>query len=255
MVLNVLWIAFFLVACVAGTIQLISGNSDIYKTMIDGVFEAARTSVDISIGLIGIMSLFMGIMMIGERAGAVNLLSRIMAPLFTKLFPELPKNHPAMGHMMMSFSANMLGLDNAATPFSLKAMKSLQEVNPKKEVASNSQIMFMVLNASGLTIIPVSIIAQRATLNSKYPTEVFLPILMTTFAATMVAMAVTAFWQRFNRRQWITIILVGAIGAVFMAGFGYLLMYKLNAESARVFSNVVSNGIILLIFVVFILGG
>jgi spore maturation protein SpmA len=255
MVLNVLWIAFFLVACVAGTIQLIGGNGDIYKTMIDGVFEAARTSVDISIGLIGIMSLFMGIMMIGERAGAVNLLSRIMAPLFSKLFPELPKNHPAMGHMMMSFSANMLGLDNAATPFSLKAMKSLQEVNPKKEVASNSQIMFMVLNASGLTIIPVSIIAQRATLHSKYPTEVFLPILMTTFVATMVAMAVTAFWQRFNRRQWITIIIVGVVGAVFMAGFGYLLMYKLNAESARVFSNVVSNGIILLIFVVFILGG
>jgi spore maturation protein SpmA len=223
--------------------------------MIDGVFDAARTSVDLSIGLIGIMALFLGILMIGEKAGAVNLLSRITAPLFSKLFPELPRNHPAMGHMMMSFSANMLGLDNAATPFSLKAMKSLQEVNPIKDTASNSQIMFMVLNASGLTIIPVSIIAQRATLNSKYPTEIFIPVLMATFVATMVAMSVTALWQKFTRKQWIVIFIVGAVGAVLMAGLGYFLRYYLSSESAGSFSKVVSNGIILLIFVLFILGG
>jgi spore maturation protein SpmA len=255
MILNYLWIAFFLVACLAGTIRLLGGNLEIFKVMMDGVFDAARTSVDLSIGLIGIMSLFLGFLMIGEKAGAVNFLSRITAPLFGKLFPELPRNHPAMGHMMMSFSANMLGLDNAATPFSLKAMKSLQELNPIKDTASNSQIMFMVLNASGLTIIPVSIIAQRATLNSKYPTEIFIPILMATFVATMVAMAVTALWQKFTRKQWIVIIIVGAVGAALMAGLGYFLRYYLSNESAGSFSKVISNGIILLIFVLFILGG
>ena len=255
MILNYLWIAFFLVACLAGTVRLLGGNLEIFKIMMDGVFDAARTSVDLSIGLIGIMSLFLGFLMIGEKAGAVNFLSRITAPLFSKLFPELPRNHPAMGHMMMSFSANMLGLDNAATPFSLKAMKSLQELNPLKDTASNSQIMFMVLNASGLTIIPVSIIAQRATLNSKYPTEIFIPILMATFVATMVAMAVTAFWQRFNRRQWMVIIIVGAIGAFLMAALGYFLRYYLSSESASSFSKIISNGAILLVFVLFILGG
>jgi spore maturation protein SpmA len=157
--------------------------------------------------------------------------------------------------MMLSFSANMLGLDNAATPFSLKAMKSLQELNPIKDTASNSMIMFMVLNASGLTIIPVSIIAQRATLNSKYPTEIFIPTLMATFVATMVAMSVTALWQKFTRRQWMVIIIVGAVGAVLMAGLGLLLRYYLSPESAGSFSKVISNGIILLVFVVFILGG
>jgi spore maturation protein SpmA len=255
MILNYLWIAFFLIACLAGTIRLLNGNLEIFKVMMDGVFDAARTSVDISIGLIGLMAVFLGILMIGEKAGAVGLLSRITAPLFNKLFPDLPRNHPAMGHMMMSFSANMLGLDNAATPFSLKAMKSLQELNPVKDTASNAQIMFMVLNASGLTIIPVSIIAQRATMNSKFPTEIFIPILMATFVATMVAMGVTALWQRFTRKQWMVIIVLGAIGAVFLAGIGILLRYYLSNESAGSFSKVVSNGIILLIFVVFILGG
>lgn len=255
MILNYLWIAFFLIAILAGTIRLLNGNLEIFKIMIDGVFDAARTSVDLCIGLIGIMALFLGFLMIAERAGAVNVLSRITAPLFRKLFPELPPSHPAMGHMMMSFSANMLGLDNAATPFSLKAMKSLQELNPIKDTASNSQIMFMVLNASGLTIIPVSIIAQRATLNSKYPTEVFIPILMATFVATMVAMSVTALWQRFNRKQWMVIFTVGFVGAVFMAGLGYFLRNYLSNESAGSFSKIISNGIILLVFALFIIGG
>ncbi len=255
MILNYLWIAFFLIAILAGTVRLLNGNLEIFKIMIDGVFDAARTSVDLCIGLIGIMALFLGFLMIAEKAGAVNLLSRMTAPLFRQLFPELPRNHPAMGHMMMSFSANMLGLDNAATPFSLKAMKSLQELNPIKDTASNSQIMFMVLNASGLTIIPVSIIAQRATLNSKYPTEVFIPILMATFVATMVAMSVTALWQRFNRKQWIVIIIVGFVGAVFMAGLGYFLRTYLSNESAGSFSKIISNGIILLLFALFIIGG
>src|SRR5574343_980315 len=192
MVLNFLWIAFFLIAFVVALIRLLMGATEIFKTMMDGVFDSANTGVTISFGLIGVMSLFLGFMNVGEKAGAVNFLSRLVGPFFGKLFPELPRNHPAMGHMMMNFSANLLGLDNAATPFGLKAMQSLQEINPDKETASNSQIMFMVLHASGLTLIPVSIIAQRIIAGSKNPTEIFIPCLIATFAATMVAMSVTA---------------------------------------------------------------
>src|SRR6201989_536823 len=176
MALNYIWIAFFLLAFVVATIKLIfEGNTEIFKTVVDGIFDSSKTGVDISIGLIGVMSLFLGFMNVGEKAGAINFLSRIVGPFFSKLFPEIPKNHPSLGHILMNFSANLLGLDNAATPFGLKAMQSLQELNPDKETASNSQIMFMVLNASGLTLIPVSIIAQRAILKPKDPTPIFIP--------------------------------------------------------------------------------
>lgn len=255
MVLNYLWIAFFLVAFVVALIRLVMGDTEIFKTLMDGVFNSAKTSVDLSLNLIGIMSLFLGFMQIGERAGAVNFISRIVAPFFGKLFPELPKNHPAMGNMMMSFSANMLGLDNAATPFSLKAMKSLQELNPQKDTASNAQIMFMVLNASGLTIIPVSIIAQRVSAKSANATEIFLPCLLATFVATVVAMVVTAFYQRFDKRQWRAIMLFAAGGAIIMAALGVLLRFYLTGTRAEGFSNIVSNGLIMLFFIVFILGG
>ena len=165
MALNFIWIAFFLFAFVVAVIKLlVEGDTEIFKNIIDGVFDSAKTSVDISIGLVGILSLFLGFMNVGEKAGAINFLSRIVGPFFSKLFPDLPKNHPAMGHMMMNFSANLLGLDNAATPFGLKAMQSLHEVNPEKDTASNSEIMFMVLHASGLTLIPVSIIEQKEIL-------------------------------------------------------------------------------------------
>lgn len=255
MVLNFLWIAFFLIAFIVALIRLLMGDQDVFKSIMDGVFDSAGTSVQIAIGLIGIMALFLGFMKIGEKAGAIRFLSRIVGPFFNKLFPELPKNHPAMGHMMMNFSANLLGLDNAATPFGLKSMESLQEVNSNKDTASNSQIMFMVLHASGLTIIPVAIIAQRAILKSKNPTEIFIPAIICTFVATMVAIGVTALWQRFNRKQWITIILVGAIGSVLLGGMGYFLRYRLSNESATAFSAIVSNGLILLFFIVMILGG
>ncbi len=255
MVLNILWISFFLLAFVVAFIRLLMGETEIFKTMMDGVFNSANSSVTLAVNLIGVMSLFLGFMQIGERAGAVNFISRIVGPFFNKLFPELPKNHPAMGNMMMSFSANMLGLDNAATPFSLKAMKSLQEINPHKDTASNSQIMFMVLNASGLTIIPVSIIAQRVSAKSANATEVFLPCLLATFAATVVAMLVTAFYQRFNSRQWRAILLFAFIGAALMAGLGVLLRFYLTGDRAEGFSNIVSNGLILLFFIVFIIGG
>jgi spore maturation protein SpmA len=255
MVLNILWIAFFLVAFVVALIRLLMGDTEIFKNIMDGVFDSANSGVQISIGLIGIMSLFLGFMNIGERAGAINVLSRIVGPFFRHLFPGLPKNHPAMGHMMMNFSANLLGLDNAATPFGLKAMESLQESNPDKETASDSQIMFMVLHASGLTLIPVSIIAQRVILKSNDPTSIFIPSLIATFAATMVAMSIVAFWQKFNRRQWMAIIAVGLVGALLLGGLGVYLRYYLNNEAASTFSKVVSNGLILLLFIVFILGG
>ena len=255
MVLNFLWIAFFLIAFIVALIRLLMGDTEIFKTMMDGVFESANSGVTISIGLIGVMSLFLGFMNIGEKAGAVNFLSRLVGPFFGKLFPELPRNHPAMGHMMMNFSANLLGLDNAATPFGLKAMQSLQEINPDKETASNSQIMFMVLHASGLTLIPVSIIAQRIIAGSKNPTEIFIPCMIATFVATMVAMSVTAIWQRFTRKQWMAIITVGLVGAVSLSGLGIYLKTYLTNDAASTFSKVVSSGLILLFFIVFILGG
>lgn len=255
MVLNFLWIAFFLIAFIVALIRLLMGDTEIFKTMMDGVFESANSGVTISIGLIGVMSLFLGFMNIGEKAGAVNFLSRLVGPFFGKLFPELPRNHPAMGHMMMNFSANLLGLDNAATPFGLKAMQSLQEINPDKETASNSQIMFMVLHASGLTLIPVSIIAQRIIAGSKNPTEIFIPCMIATFVATMVAMSVTAIWQKFTRKQWMAIITVGLVGAVSLSGLGVYLKTYLTNEAASTFSKVVSSGLILLFFIVFILGG
>lgn len=255
MVLNFLWIAFFLIAFIVALIRLFMGDTDVFKNLMDGVFESANTGVQISIGLIGIMALFLGFMNVGEKAGAIRFLSRIVGPFFNKLFPELPKNHPAMGHMMMNFSANLLGLDNAATPFGLKSMESLQEVNPQKDTASNSQIMFMVLHASGLTIIPVAIIAQRAILKSNNPTEIFIPAIICTFTATMVAICVTAIWQKFNRKQWTTIIIVGAIGALVLGGLGFYLRYYLSNESATAFSKIISNGLIMLFFIIMILGG
>lgn len=255
MVLNFLWIAFFLVAFVVALIRLLMGETEIFKTIMDGVFDSANTSVQIAIGLIGIMSLFLGFMNIAEKAGGINFLSRLVGPFFKHLFPSLPRNHPAMGHMMMNFSANLLGLDNAATPFGLKAMESLQETNPDKETASDAQIMFMVLHASGLTLIPVSIIAQRVILKSEDPTSIFIPCLIATFVATMVAMSVVAIWQKFTRRQWVAIISVGLIGGILLGSLAVFMRFYLDNEAASTFSKVVSNGLILLIFIVFILGG
>jgi spore maturation protein SpmA len=253
MALNLLWIIFFLLAFITALIRLVFfGDTEIFKTMVDGVFDSAGTSVQIAIGLIGVMALFLGFLNIGEKAGAVNFLSRIIGPFFHKLFPEVPKNHPSMGHMVMNFSANLLGLDNAATPFGLKAMKSLQELNPSQDTASNAQIMFMVLHASGLTIIPVSIIAQRAILKSNDPTSIFIPCMIATFAATVVALTVVAIKQKINLFQPVILFWVGGISI----GIS-LLVYFLRLHSSYIdpFSKVFSNGLILLLFVVFIIGG
>ena len=218
-----------------------------------GVIGTAQTAVEISLGLIGIMTLFMGFMNIAERAGGINLLSRIIQPFFSKLFPEVPKGHPSFGLMMLNFSANLLGLDNAATPFGLKAMDSLQSLNPDKEKATNAQIIFLCLHASGLTLIPVSIIATRSSLNSATPTDIFLPTMIATFCATMAAMIIVSIRQKINLFQPVLLAYIGGISAI--VGAMVFFLVKLNKEELDGVSKLISNGLILLIFLLIVLGG
>lgn len=218
----------------------------------DGVIGTSETAVKICLGLIGIMTLFMGFMSIAEKAGGINLLSRLIQPFFSKLFPEIPKNHPAFGHMLMNFSANLLGLDNAATPFGLKAMESLQTLNPNKDTASNSQIMFLCLHAGGLTLIPVSIIAIRASAGSKNPTDIFLYCMIATFAATLAAMIIVSLYQKINLLKPAVLIYIGGVSII----IGLLVWYLtgLSKSELDIFSQVLSNGLILFIFLAIVLG-
>jgi spore maturation protein SpmA len=218
----------------------------------NGVIETCKDAVMICIGLIGIMALFMGFMSIAEKAGGINLLSRIIGPFFSRIFPEVPKGHPAFGHMMMNFSANLLNLDNAATPFGLKAMESLQELNPSKTTASNAQLMFLCLHASGLTLIPVTIIAARASLKASNPTDIFVPCMVATFAATMAAMFIVSFKQKINVFQPVILAWVLGISAIIASLVLYLV--RLDANGVQSFSSVLSNGLILFIFLAIVLG-
>ena len=231
-----------------------TGKVRIYRVQeASGVIGTAQTAVEISLGLIGIMTLFRGFMNIAERAGGINLLSRIIQPFFSKLFPEVPKGHPSFGLMMLNFSANLLGLDNAATPFGLKAMDSLQSLNPDKEKATNAQIMFLCLHASGLTLIPVSIIATRSSLNSATPTDIFLPTMIATFCATMAAMIIVSIRQKINLFQPVLLAYIGGISAI--VGAMVFFLVKLNKEELDGVSKLISNGLILLIFLLIVLGG
>lgn len=231
-----------------------TGKVRIYRVQeASGVIGTAQTAVEISLGLIGIMTLFMGFMNIAERAGGINLLSQIIQPFFSKLFPEVPKGHPSFGLMMLNFSANLLGLDNAATPFGLKAMDSLQSLNPDKEKATNAQIMFLCLHASGLTLIPVSIIATRSSLNSATPTDIFLPTMIATFCATMAAMIIVSIRQKINLFQPVLLAYIGGISAI--VGAMVFFLVKLNKEELDGVSKLISNGLILLIFLLIVLGG
>ena len=231
-----------------------TGKVRIYRVQeASGVIGTAQTAVEISLGLIGIMTLFMGFMNIAERAGGINLLSRIIQPFFSKLFPEVPRGHPSFGLMMLNFSANLLGLDNAATPFGLKAMDSLQSLNPDKEKATNAQIMFLCLHASGLTLIPVSIIATRSSLNSATPTDIFLPTMIATFCATMAAMIIVSIRQKINLFQPVLLAYIGGISAI--VGAMVFFLVKLNKEELDGVSKLISNGLILLIFLLIVLGG
>jgi len=219
----------------------------------DGIIATCTSAVNICIGLIGIMALFMGFMSIAEQAGGIRFLSRIIQPFFSKLFPEVPKDHPAFGHMMLNFSANLLGLDNAATPFGIKAMQSLQEINPDKSRASNAQIMFLCLHASGLTLIPVSIIALRAKQNALNPTDIFIPCMIATFVATIMAMLIVSYKQKINVFQ--PVILLWVLGISSLIALLVLYVTHLNKDAVDVFSGTLSNGIILLIFLLIVIGG
>lgn len=219
----------------------------------NGVFDTCKDAVTLSINLIGIMALFMGFMSIAERAGGVRFLSRIIGPFFSRIFPSVPKNHPSMGHMVMNFSANLMGLDNAATPFGIKAMESLQELNADKEKASDAQVMFLCLHASGLTLIPTVIIADRVALKSAHPTDIFIPCMIATFVATIAAMSIVAFKQKIRIFQPVILLWVLGITAVISALIVYIK--ALDAGEVQLFSGSMSNGIILLIFLLIILGG
>lgn len=250
MVLNRVWIGMFIVAIVMGASKLIFWHDTfILKHMIDELFSASKSAFELAIGMTGMLCLWMGIMKIGEDGGAVNVMTRLVNPFFSRLFPEIPKNHPVMGSIMLNFSANMLGLDNAATPSGLRAMQQLQEINPEKEKASNAQIMFLVLNASGLTIIPVSILAIRMSEGSSNPTSVFIPILLTTFFATVGGLLFVAIRQKINLLQRQILLPFG--GLIALVSFG---LYYLNAhpDQIEVISDTAS-GIILFLFIGFFL--
>ncbi|MET0392705.1 MAG: nucleoside recognition domain-containing protein [Chitinophagaceae bacterium] len=230
------------------------GSYRVYRLLpANGIFETCKDAVNLCLALIGFMALFLGFMNIAERAGGIRFLSRIIWPFFSRIFPEVPKNHPAMGHMVMNFSANLMGLDNAATPFGIKAMESLQEINTDKTRASNSQLMFLCLHASGLTLIPTAIIADRVIMKASYPTEIFIPCMIATFAATMAALAMVSYRQRIRLLQPVILLWVLGISAV----IAVLILYikSLRTEHVQFFSSTLSNGIILLIFLLIVLGG
>jgi len=253
MALNYIWVGFFLIAFIVGFFKLIFfGNVEIFSIMMKALFDRAKLGFELSLGLTGILALWMGIMKIGEKGGMVKILSRLVSPLFTRLFPDVPKNHPAIGSMMMNFSANMLGLDNAATPLGLKAMKDLQELNPKKDTASNAQIMFLVLNTSGLTLIPVSVLALRAMKGSVNPTDVFLPILIATFISSLVGLIYTSFIQKINLLNKVVIAYLGGM-TLLIGGIAGYVWYLKDPEKISVFTNLLSNLLLFIIIITFII--
>lgn len=253
MVLNYIWISFFLVAFVMALYQLCMGNTEVFPAIMDSTFESAKTAFEISLGLTGVLTLWMGIMKIGEQGGLVNVLARVLSPLFTRLFPEVPKGHPVFGHIFMNLSANMLGLDNAATPLGLKAMEQLQELNPHKERASNAMIMFLVLNTSGLTLIPVSILAYRAQMGAANPTDVFIPILLATTVATMAGIIITSLYQRIRLLNF-TILSALLLLCLMVSGMVWLSLV-VSRETLNLWSTSLANVLLFGIIIAFIVVG
>ena len=254
MSLNYIWAGFFLVGFAAALAQWIFlGDTEIFKKIIDGTFESARSGVmDIALPLAGVMTLWLGIMNIGEKAGAIGWFAKMIAPFFSRIFPEVPKDHPATGHMVMNFSANLLGLDNAATPFGLKAMESLQTLNPDKDTASNAQIMFLVLHTSGLTLIPLAIMAQRAILGAKDPSDIFIPCMIATYVATVTGIIAVSIRQRINLLNGVVLGWLGGMTAAIALLMWYFTNFLSKPEIETV-SKVASNLILFSIIVVFIL--
>lgn len=254
MVLNYIWIGFFLIAFVIAVIKLVFlGDVEVFPQIMDSTFSSAKTAFEISLGLTGVLSLWLGIMKIGERGGLIEALARWLSPVFTRLFPDIPKNHPVVGNIFMNIAANMLGLDNAATPLGLKAMKELQAINPKKDTGSNPMIMFLVLNTSGLTIIPVSILVYRAQLGAAQPTDVFIPILLATFASTLAGIVVTSLYQRINLFNRVLLLTLGgmcvAVAAIIW-GFA-----QLDKETMNIVASTVANVLLFCIIIGFIVAG
>jgi len=254
MVLNYIWVGFFVIAFAVAIVKaFILHEPGVFAAIVQSTFDMAKTSVDIAIVLIGVMTLWLGIMKIGERGGAVNWIARIFSPLFKKLFPEVPDKHPAMAAMVMNFSANMLGLDNAATPLGLKAMEELQTINPKKDTASNAQIMFLVLNTSALTLIPVSIMAMREAMGAANPADIFIPILLTTFCSSLVGLIAVSIKQKINLLNKVVMAYLGTILAI----IGLLLYFVNNMPKAEIeiLTSTGGNFILLLIIIAFIILG
>ena len=254
MVLNYIWIAFFLIAFVIAAVRLVfMGDVEVFPTMMNSTFDSSKTAFEISLGLTGVLSLWLGIMKIGEKGGVVNVLARVLSPVFTRLFPDIPKGHPVTGSIFMNVAANMLGLDNAATPLGLRAMEQLQELNPKKDTATNPMIMFLVLNTSGLTLIPVSIMVYRAQMGAAQPTDIFVPILLATFFSTVAGIVVTSIYQRINLLNRTMLLTLGGMSAV-VAGiiWGFA---QLDKAQMNIVSTSVANILLMLIIVVFILAG
>ena len=254
MVLNYIWIGFFLTAFIIALVQLVfMGNTEVFPAVINSTFDSAKTAFEISLGLTGVLSLWMGVMKIGERGGVVNVLARWLSPLMVKLFPDIPAGHPVFGHIFMNFSANMLGLDNAATPLGLKAMESLQELNPKKDTATNPMIMFLVLNTSGLTLIPVGVMVYRAQMGAAQPTDVFIPILIATTVATLAGMIITGIYQRINLFN--RVILLTILGLCLLVSGIVWLGTHVERETMNTWSTVAANVILFSVITSFILAG
>ena len=254
MVLNYIWIAFFLSAFVIACIKLVFlGDTEVFPAIMNSTFETAKTGFEISLGLTGVLSLWLGIMKIGEKGGLIQAMARLLSPVLTRLFPEIPRNHPVFGNIFMNIAANMLGLDNAATPLGLKAMERLQELNVKKDTASNSMIMFLVLNTSGLTIIPVSILVYRAQMGAAQPTDVFIPILLATFFSTLAGIVVTSIYQRINLFQPVLLAVLGGMSlfvAALIWGVG-----QLSSASLDLWGTNVANILLFSIITMFLVSG
>ena len=253
MVLNYIWIAFFLIAFIFGIISLLMGDTTIFEKMVKATFESSETAFTTSLNLTGILALWLGIMKIGEQAGIVNVLARMLSPFLSKLFPDIPRNHPVMGSIFMNIASNMLGLDNAATPTGLKAMSQMQELNTKKDTATNPMIMFLVLNTSGLTIIPTAILGYRSMYGAAQPTDVFIPILLATTVATLVGILITAGWQRINIFQ--PTLLLGLIGLMGFVGVVIWSFGQMDKQTMATVTSIASNLILMTIIVLFITAG
>lgn len=254
MVLNYIWIGFFVVAFVIATVKLLfMGDFDVFPAMMDSTFSSSKTAFEISLGLTGVLSLWMGVMKVGEKGGVVNVLARILSPVFTRLFPDIPKGHPVTGSIFMNIAANMLGLDNAATPLGLKAMEQMQELNTNKETASNPMIMFLVLNTSGLTLIPVSIMVYRAQMGAAQPTDIFIPILLATFFSTLCGIIITSLYQRINLINRTMLLTLGGACAV-VAGIIWGFS-QLDGETMSRVSTTVANILLMTVITGFIVAG